>query len=141
MADNCVFCRIVSAEAPASVVLDTADVIAFMDLRQHPRGHVVLIPKQHLRDINELDDATGAAMIAAIARISRAVTRALAPDGLNISSSNGKAAGQEVFHVHFHILPRWEGDGVLRVYAPTPETSRDELDSQAALIRSAVHRS
>lgn len=139
MATDCIFCRIVAGAGPASIVYDDGMTTAFMDLRQVSRGHVLVVPKRHLRDILALDDATGAAVMATVVRVARALQAAFAPDGMNIMQSNGEAAGQEVFHLHMHVLPRQIGDGLLRLYdASPPMPSRLELDAQAAAIRAAI---
>lgn len=98
-------------------------------------GHVLVVPKTHVPDIFALDDALGAAVMRTVMRVARAVGDALRPDGLNIWQSNGEAAGQEVLHAHFHVLPRAQGDGMLRIYPRRPDyPSRGELDSLAASI-------
>ena len=110
-----------------------------MDVRQPSRGHVLVVPKRHVRDILALDDATGAAVISTVARVARAVQAAFAPDGMNIWQSNGEAAGQEVFHLHMHVLPRHSGDGLLRMYDGSPKLpARSELDTQATALREAI---
>jgi histidine triad (HIT) family protein len=136
----CIFCKIVAGDGPASIVLDAERVLAFMDVRQFRPGHVLVVPKQHVADIYALQDPKlGADLLSAIATVSRAVRVRLAPDGLNIWQSTGEAAGQDVFHLHFHILPRQSGDGLLRIYPSRPEKPpRDELDRLASLLRTAI---
>jgi histidine triad (HIT) family protein len=111
-----------------------------MDVRQLTPGHTLVVPKRHIRDIFELDDATGAAVISTVARVARAVRAAFAPDGLNVWQSNGAGAGQEVFHLHVHVLPRTAGDGLLRVYGEHAPgyPARDELDAYASRLRACV---
>jgi histidine triad (HIT) family protein len=112
-----------------------------MDLRQSRAGHVLVVPKRHVADIFELDEETGAALIATVTRVARAVRDAIVPDGMNIWQSNGEAAGQEVLHLHFHVQPRWHGDNLLRYYSAKPEyPPREELDGQAALIAALLAR-
>jgi histidine triad (HIT) family protein len=107
-----------------------------MDVRQLDRGHVLVVPKRHIPDIFALEDADGALLMNAVTRVSRAVLAAFAPDGVSIWQSNRAAAGQEVFHLHVHIVPRHHGDGMLRVYPRRVEpATRSELDEQAASIR------
>lgn len=137
MTDACIFCEIVAGEAEASIAYEDEATMAFMDLRQFHPGHTLVVPRRHVRDIYELDDNTGAALMAAVARVARGVRDAFAPDGLNLWQSNG-APWQEVFHLHIHVLPRWREDGLLR-FAPgrLPRPPRAELDKQAAKIRDA----
>ncbi len=139
MTTDCVFCQIVAGEAPASIAYEDERTLAFLDLRQMRGGHTLVVPKQHITDIFDLDDATGAAVMATVARVARGVRAAFAPDGVNIWQSNGEAAGQEVFHLHFHVVPRHAGDGLLRFYPQRPGyPERPELDAQAAAIRDAI---
>jgi histidine triad (HIT) family protein len=136
---DCIFCRIVAGTAAASIVYDDALTMAFVDMRQPIPGHVLVVPKTHVREILALDDVTGAAIMSTVARVARAVQAAFAPDGMNIFQSNGEAAGQEVFHFHMHVLPRRTGDGLLRMYDASPEMPpRDELDELAAALRAAI---
>jgi histidine triad (HIT) family protein len=136
--DDCVFCGIVAGRVEASVAYEDEATLAFMDIQQFNRGHTLVVPKRHIADIFELDDTTGAAVMAATARVARAARAAFQPHGVNIWQANG-APWQDVFHIHFHILPRWRGDGPLRL-GPPPRANppRAELDEQAAAIRAAL---
>ncbi len=139
MSEECIFCQVVAGEAEASVVYEDDTTMAFMDIRQTNAGHTLIVPRRHIRDIYELDDDTAAAVIAATARVARAVRDAFNPDGINIWQSNGAAAGQEVFHIHFHVLPRGNDDGLLKFYPSKPDyPSRRVLDERAAKIRAAL---
>ena len=112
--------------------------MAFMDVRQFHPGHTLIVPKRHIADIFALDDATGAALMRTVARVSRAVRKTFRPDGINVWQSNG-APWQEVFHIHFHVLPRWKDDGLLRFTPPSRNVpDRAELDEQANRIRAAM---
>ena len=123
MNETCVFCRIAAGTAPASVVYRDTATLAFVDLRQFHPGHVLVIPRAHLHDVRELDPATGAALMATVTRITRAVSRAFPNEGLSLWHSVGPAAFQEVPHLHFHVHPRFYGDDFLRVYPGEPPTS------------------
>lgn len=116
MTEVCVFCEIVCGTQPASVVWEDDLTMAFIDLRQFHAGHTLVVPRKHLRDIRELDYATGAALMASVARIARAVGAAFPNQGLSLWHSIGEAADQEVPHLHIHVHPRLLGDRVLRVY-------------------------
>jgi len=116
-------------------------VLAFLDLRQHHPGHVLVIPRRHLQDIRELDDATGAALMALLARVTRAVSTAFPNEGLSLWHSIGEAAYQEVPHLHFHVHPRRLGDEVLRVYPRLPaDADRAVLEGYALQLRAALAR-
>ena len=138
--EDCIFCRIVAGEAEASIAYEDDATMAFMDVGQFHPGHTLVVPKRHIPDILALDEATGSALMAAIARVARAVRAAFAPDGINVWQSSGAAAGQEVFHLHFHVLPRWAGDGLLQFRPPRKRPARAELDGQAAKIRGALSK-
>ncbi|GGK15256.1 HIT family protein [Luteimonas terricola] len=136
MANGCIFCEIVAKDAPASFVREDALTVAFIDTRQFHLGHILVVPKAHLADIRELDGETGAALMAAVVDVTRAVSSALSCQGISVWNSNGEAAGQEVPHLHFHVHPRWQSDRLLEVY-PSPPGSPDRatLDALAASIR------
>jgi histidine triad (HIT) family protein len=134
---GCVFCDIAHGTHPASVVWEDDLTMAFIDLRQFHPGHTLVIPRQHLGDVRELDTVTGTALMASVARLARAVTAAFPNQGLSVWHSIGEAAFQEVPHLHIHVHPRLPGDGLLQVYpsaAPTPDQAT--RDSYAATLRS-----
>ena len=133
---DCVFCDIASTSAPASIVCEDADAVAFLDLRQFHPGHVLVIPRSHVPDVRDLDTATGTAVMGMLSRVTRAVGRAFPNEGLSIWSSIGEAAFQEVPHLHFHVHPRLRGDGVLKVYPRPPALpGRQVLADYAGHIR------
>lgn len=127
MSSDCVFCRIVRGTEPASIVCENDLALAFVDLRQFNPGHVLVIPRCHWPDIRELDDATGAAVMSMLTRVTRAVGEAFANEGLSVWHSIGETAGQEVPHLHFHVHPRRVDDGMLRVYPHAPNTPGDRV--------------
>jgi len=109
----CIFCRIGRGEAPASIVYRDADVIAFMDIRPVNPGHVLVVPIAHAGSLADLAEHDGQPMFSAAQRLAGAVRRSGARcDGVNLYLADGVAAGQEVFHVHLHVLPRFAGDGI-----------------------------
>ena len=133
---SCVFCEIVAGQIPASVVYQDDLTLAFLDLRQFHPGHTLVIPREHLRDVRELDQATGAALMATLARVTQAVGAAFPNEGLSLWHSIGEAAFQEVPHLHIHIHPRFKEDGVLRVYPHSPATPDQQTrDDYATLLR------
>lgn len=121
-------------------MLDSERVVAFMDLRAFHPGHTLIIPRAHIPDILALDDAALAGeLTAAVADVARAVQRAFAAEGISVWQSNGAAAGQEVPHLHFHVVPRYGGDGLLKVYPSRPDyPTRADLDAYAARLREAM---
>ena len=139
MSESCVFCAIVRGEAEAAVVHEDALTLAFIDLRQAVPGHVLVIPRAHLPDLRALDDATGAALMAATVRITRAVGEAFPNEGISLWHSIGEAAFQEVPHLHLHVHPRRLGDGLLRIYPTEPDNvDFAERERLAARVRARL---
>ncbi len=105
---NCIFCRIIAGELPAAKVYETEEVLAFMDINPIEKGHVLVIPKPHHATLM----VTPAGLLGEVAVAVRCVAEALmdcGADGVNILQSNHAAAGQEVWHLHFHVIPRYDG--------------------------------
>ncbi len=137
MIEDCVFCRISAGLAPASMVYQDEQVMAFMDVNQPISGKVLVSPRRHVEMLYELDDDLAARLFVVTVRIARAVRVAFHPDGLNLFQANGRAAQQSVFHLHIHVLPRMAGDAVT-VRWPTRMPSRPMLDELAGAIRAAM---
>ncbi len=136
MSEDCVFCHIARGESPASIVYEDELILAFLNLNQFHPGHTLVIPREHLADVRELEAATGAALMAALSRLTRAVGEAFPCEGISVWHAIGPAAFQDVPHLHFHILPRRTDDGLLRVYPSRPaRPDRATLDRYAASIR------
>lgn len=135
----CIFCAIVAGQAPASVVYEDDLTLAFLDLRQELPGHVLIVPKQHIVTLDQLPAKLAGPLLATVVQMTALVQRVLQPDGVNIWQSNGVAAGQEVFHVHFHVFPRKLHDGQIRIYPSRPgQPPRSELDALAARLRAGL---
>lgn len=135
--DECIFCHIAQGKVPASIICEDELTLAFVDLRQFHPGHTLVIPRQHLHDVRELDYSTGAALMVMVSRITRAVGTAFPNQGLSLWHSIGQAAFQEVPHLHIHVHPRSPGDEVLRVYPHAPNTPDKVVrDEYAAILRS-----
>ena len=105
-ADACVFCRIVSGEEWAAKVWEDDEHVAFMDRYPASIGHTLVATKRHYRDIFEMREEEVSRLYGFVARVAKAVKQALNPDGVNILQNNGSAAGQIIFHIHVHIIPR-----------------------------------
>jgi histidine triad (HIT) family protein len=137
---NCIFCAIVADRAPSVKVLDTAEVVAFLDIRPISRGHVLVNPKSHSSDLDSLEPSIGSAVFAAGQRISKALRRSdLRTDGANLVVNDGKAAFQTVFHTHLHVVPRWKGDKLRFAAGFVTRRSRDP-EGTAAAIRVGLDR-
>ena len=137
MSVPCVFCEIVRGAERASVVWEDELTVAFLDRRQFHPGHTLVIPRQHLRDVRDLDRKIGATLMDSVARVTRAVALAFPNQGLSLWHSIGEAADQEVPHLHIHVHPRMLDDCLLRVY-PFAAAEPDNLlrDKYAATLRS-----
>lgn len=135
--DNCVFCKIVRGEIPATVVHQDELTIAFMDIGSVNPGHMLVAAKPHVENILGMDDRLAAAMFRTAARVARAAEQVLHPQGISVYQANGRAAGQTVFHVHIHVLPRWENDGMGFTW-PVKNPPREELEKVAAQLRAAL---
>ena len=131
---DCIFCAIVEGRAPAEVVFEDEETMAFMDINPANPGHTLVIPKQHMRDIYELDEEMAVAVMKTAVRVAKAIEAALQPDGLNLLQSNGRAGGQAVFHFHMHVIPRWYGDG-LHLARPPVRRERQAVEEVAARIK------
>ncbi|UCF71971.1 MAG: HIT family protein [Deltaproteobacteria bacterium] len=109
---DCVFCKIIDGQIPAVKVLDEELVLAFMDINPASRGHLLVIPKNHAENIFEISESDLSAVTKAVKRCARAAKEALNAGGITVLQLNGKASDQVVPHLHVHIMPRWENDGL-----------------------------
>lgn len=131
----CVFCAIAAGREPASVVHADAAIVAFLDVRPVNPGHLLVVPRAHAPGLAELAPELGTRMFAVGHRLALALrTTGLRCDGVNLFLADGEAAGQEVPHVHLHVLPRFRGDN-FRVHADWQRPDRAELDATAARLR------
>ncbi len=133
---DCIFCQIAAGTMKAEVVHETPETIAFLDKFPATKGHVVVIPRVHVASLPDLDDAAIAGVFRAVKDVMRKVTAALAPAGMNVGWNHGKSAGQHVFHLHVHVLPRYApgGRGVQMMGEGPGDVSAAEL---AQAIRKA----
>ena len=131
---DCIFCKLVAGQIPATRVYEDEHTLAFMDLGQVNPGHVLVAVKKHAANVFELEVAQAEAVARAVLKISGALKKAFAPEGLSIYQANGKPAGQTVFHYHVHVLPRHAGDGMELVW-PVKNPPREKLEEYAAKIR------
>ena len=124
MADeNCIFCKIIAGEIPSTAVYEDEDFRAILDVNPAARGHVIILPKKHAANIFELEEAEAAKVFPIAKKIATALMKTYHCDGVNILQNNGEAAGQTVFHLHVHVVPRYYGDGVNIMWKPgeTPD--------------------
>lgn len=129
MSDDCIFCKIIKGEIPSHKVYEDENVLAFLDVNPVSKGHTLVVPKKHVEDIHGTEDMTY--MWEAIVKVTDAIDEALEPEGFNIDQNNGEVAGQEVFHMHFHVTPRYTGDEIQLSY---DRTDLEEGESIAETI-------
>lgn len=134
--DNNIFAKILRGEIPCVKVHEDAGTLAFMDVMPESEGHVLVIPKEAAQDILDLSAEGLAAMMATVQRVARAVDKALTPDGIQLRQYTRAAAGQTIFHVHFHVLPLWEAARLAPHGKVMVEAGK--LEPIAAKIRSAL---
>lgn len=135
---TCIFCEIVKGNAPASLVYQDEIASAFMDIQPVNPGHVLVVPNRHATNLSELPPESGGHLFRVAQRVAAAVRRSgVRCEGINFFLADGEAAGQEVFHVHLHVLPRYPGDGFGFVFGPhyLNRPDRATLDKTAGLIR------
>jgi histidine triad (HIT) family protein len=132
--DNCIFCKIAGGQLPANIVYEDEKLMAIMDAFPATKGHVLIIPKAHAENLYDLPEPTAAAVLPLAQKVTAKIRSVLEPEGINIIQNNGKAAGQVVFHYHLHIIPRYQGDGVvIKNTVPYPSTPEERAQIANAL--------
>ena len=110
MSLDCIFCKIVAGDMPCVKVFENETVLSFMDINPITRGHALVIPKAHHDPITNVPDELLADVIHGVKKVASAMVKGISADGINVAQANGKIAGQEVWHTHFHVIPRYEDD-------------------------------
>jgi len=110
--ENCIFCKIIKGEIPSSKVYEDEKTLVFLDIAPINKGHALVIPKEHFETMEELPDELLEYLVGIVKKVSIAVKQATNADGYNIGMNNHKASGQLVPHAHFHVIPRFENDGL-----------------------------
>jgi histidine triad (HIT) family protein len=108
--EDCIFCKIIKKEIPASVIYEDGNVISFLDIMPANKGHCLVVPKKHYETLLEVQDEYLSGLIKAVKKVAKAMSLSMGNDSYNIIMNNGKEAGQLVQHVHVHIIPRFKGD-------------------------------
>ncbi len=132
--DSCIFCKIAGKEVPSSLVYEDETALAFLDIRPLNEGHTLVIPKEHYENIFDIPQELISYIHGVTKRVAIAVEKATQADGISIIQQNGKAAGQDIFHLHVHIIPRYEGQKMPRL-SEISEADREKLSQTAAKIR------
>jgi histidine triad (HIT) family protein len=138
--DDCPFCGIVAGEIPGRIVHETDDVTAFLDANPLAPGHTLVVPNDHHERLDDLPEELAREVFAVLHQLTPAVEAAADADGSNVAFNNGPAAGQEVPHLHGHIIPRFDDDGGAPIHVVAgdrPDLTEDDLDAIAEDIRNA----
>ncbi|MGH2541475.1 MAG: HIT family protein [Ardenticatenaceae bacterium] len=138
--EDCLFCKIIAGEVPGTFVHQDETAVIFLDLNQAAEGHLLIVPRQHDEQWHQLDDATAAHLGKLAAGWAPAVVEATQADGYNLLLNNGHAAGQEIMHVHLHLIPRWRRDGYFGAGPRQRRADLDELRQTARRITQARQR-
>jgi histidine triad (HIT) family protein len=131
---DCIFCQIVAGELPSQKLAEDERTVAFMDISPATRGHALVIPRRHARNLLEIDAEDLQATILAAQRLARRIDERLHPDGINLINSCGSEAWQTVFHLHIHVIPRYKDDSVRLPWTPSPGDP-DEIARVAEELR------
>lgn len=136
METDCIFCKIVAGDIPSTKVYEDDTTLAFLDIRPVNHGHTLVIPKAHYRNILDIPEDVFLDVARTIKKVAPAVKIGAGAEGVNVSSSHEPAAGQEVFHLHFHIIPRFAGDGLR--HWPQGSYSEGEADTISEKIKKSL---
>ncbi|MDO4938426.1 MAG: HIT family protein [Lachnospiraceae bacterium] len=135
MDKNCIFCLLANGEIPTAKIYEDDDLAVILDAGPAAQGHALVIPKNHFKNITEVPCDLAGKLTSAAAKIGAAQMKALGADGFNIIINTNEAAGQSVFHVHVHVIPRFSGDNVLPLWKPG---EAKDSENMAARIRTAM---
>ena len=135
--EDCVFCKIVNGDIPSNTIYENSEFKVIMDISPATKGHVLVLPKEHFKDIYDIDAETAGKLFQLAAVVARALKEVLHCDGLNIIQNNGEIAGQTIFHFHMHLIPRYEGDDVT-VKWKEHSMDAEEMDQLRKDIRKAL---
>lgn len=135
--DNCIFCKIANGEIPSETIYEDNSFRVILDLGPATKGHALILPKNHYKDICDLDGETAKKVLPLAKKIGAAMKASLGCSGFNVVQNNGKEAGQTVFHFHVHLIPRYEEGPDMVSWIPG-NASPEELAQTGAAIRSAL---
>jgi histidine triad (HIT) family protein len=131
---DCLFCKIAAKEISAEIIYEDDHVVAFLDVMPRTTGHTLVIPKIHAANVIELSDGEVAALFGAVKHVDEMLVAALKPDGVTLGINQGRASGQEVDHLHVHLMPRWQGDGGGAIQSVVNAKSKGSIAEIAAKI-------
>ena len=140
-AEDCIFCNIIERHGPADIVYEDRHSIAFLDIYPLNQGHTLVISKKHYATLDEMPPDEVGLLFATVAKVMKGVREAVRADGINIGQSNGKAASQDVFHVHVHISPRFSQESPEgKTFPDRKKLGKTEMEEIGRKIRSKVQR-
>jgi histidine triad (HIT) family protein len=131
---DCIFCKIVAGELPSQIVAEDERTVVFMDVAPATRGHLLVVPRNHYRDLLAIEHDDLVATISTAQRMAQRVAERFGAEGVNILNSTGRAAWQMVFHFHIHVIPRYDGDPLRLPWTPE-EGDREEIAAAARELR------
>lgn len=134
--DACIFCKIAAKQLPSDIIYEDEDLVAFLDIRPISRGHTLVVPKAHVERYGDLSDAAASELARVLKVLAPRIMRAVGAQGFNLGLNNGSVAGQIISHVHWHIIPRYERDGL--VHWPNRSADAGELRGTAESIRGVL---
>lgn len=140
MSDSCIFCKIARGEIPSSKVYEDDNILAFLDLNPAQPGHTLVIPKFHAQTLLDLEPGWGEAIITAMRNIGMSIMSELKADGFNCLQNNFPAAGQEVMHIHWHIIPRFENDALPLGWKPGKYKNMAEMAALAEQLSNSISK-
>lgn len=135
--ETCIFCKIANGEIPSATVYEDSDFRVILDLGPATEGHALILPKNHFKDVCELDEETAAKVLPLAAKIGATMKKTLGCAGFNLVQNNGEEAGQTVFHFHMHVIPRYQGGPSIVKWECQPANA-DKLAQTAEQIKSAL---
>ncbi len=136
--NSCVFCKIVKSGSYKFKVYEDEHTFAFFPDEPIVPGHTLVIPKDHVVDLLVIDEKIAHYVMNSVLKVGNAIRSSLKPDGLNLVQSSGKAAGQKVFHIHFHLVPRWNDDAIGELWPSTPEPTVDQTHIAFDALKSVL---
>ena len=131
--DSCIFCKIVDGQIPSTTIFEDENVKVILDIAPAAKGHAILLVKQHVANVFELDSEIAGKVFSVVPKVASALKEELGCDGMNILQNNGAVAGQTVFHLHIHFIPRWKNDSIQMKWTPG-----SYADGEAAEFAKAV---
>jgi len=135
---DCIFCKIIKGEIPCAKIYEDKEFLAFLSIGPINKGHTLVVPKKHSENLFDFPEETN--LIEFLKKVAKAVVNGTGADGFNLSLNNGKAAGQLVLHTHFHIIPRFNNDG-LKSWPEEGYANKEEMEDYRKKISNALEQS